>query len=336
MRTTIRQQTLGLAFFLAIASPAAAAENDKRSIVGVDAKLLSDPPKYRPTGERVAFGSIVDVLEEKKTLNGWHAKIRLVGESKPLGWIETKGNLGHVKEFDPSMKPSDAVALVDSLSGLDRLMAAMYNTRGRYLKERAKELGAAPADLAAVLRVESSGRAFDDDGHPIMRFENHVFYRNWGEKHKDVFDRHFTFDQKTRYKNHTFRKNPEAVRSAFHLDNRKEREVLAFARNLDDTAALLSASYGAAQVMGFNHRKIGYKDVQSMYQAFNAGIKPQLDGMIAYIKATPLCMEGLKNRDYFKFATGYNGKGKENDYAPKIKAAAESYAKVTKGKKEVE
>ena len=336
MRMKMRHCSLGLAIFLAIASPVFADEGDKRSIVGVDAKLLSDPPKSRPTGERVPFGAIVEVLEEKKTLNGWHAKIKLVGDNKPLGWIETKGNLGHVKEFDPSMKPSDAVALVDSFDALDRIMACMYNTRGRYLKERAKELGAVPADLAAVLRVESSGRAFDDDGYPIMRFENHVFYRNWGEKHKDVFDKHFTFDQKTRHKNHTFRKNPEAVRSAFHLDNRREREVLAFARNLDDTAALLSASYGAAQVMGFNHKKIGYKDVQSMYAAFNAGIRPQLDGMIAYIKATPLCMEGLKNRDYFKFATGYNGKGKENDYARKIKAAAESYAKVTKGKTEAE
>src|SRR5262249_11615657 len=121
--------------------------------------------------------------------------------------------------------------------------------------------------------------------------------------------------------------------ATFHLDNTKELKVLSFARSLDDTAALLSASYGAAQVMGFNHKLLGYPTVQAMHKDFSQGIRPQLDGMISYIKNTKACMEGIHERDYYKFAGGYNGKGKEADYSKKIREAAESYAKVTKGKK---
>jgi hypothetical protein len=309
----------------------AALAGEPRSVTGMSAMIRTDPPGFKATKERAPYGAVVEIVEEKTAGKEAFAKIKMKGESEPLGWVSVNGNLGHVKEFDPSMKPTDAVD-VNALEGIDLVMASIYNARGKYLKEEAAKLGAAPADLAAVLNVESRGRGFDDKGNPITRFENHVFFRNWGMKHKAKYDRHFTFDQNPKYKGHTFRKSETGKFATFHLDNAKEMEVLAFARSLDDTAALLSASYGAAQVMGFNHKKIGYDDVQTMHRRFSAGIRPQLDGMIAYIKNTPLCMDGLKNRDYVKFARGYNGAGKEQDYAPKIQAASEAYAKVAKGK----
>ena len=68
------------------------------------------------------------------------------------------------------------------------------------------------------------------------------------------FDKHFTFDPRPPTKGHTFRKGEtRAICDSFHLNNAKELKVLAFASSLDETAALQSASYGAAQVMGFNH-----------------------------------------------------------------------------------
>jgi hypothetical protein len=321
--------TAAAAFLIAIDRAAVAGET--RAVVGMSASLHSDP-KEKATADRAPYGAVVEVVESKTVGKERFAKIRLAGESKPLGWIKTAGNLGHVKEFDPAMKPSDAVP-IDRLDGLELTMASIYNTRGRYLKEQATKLGAAPADLAAVLLVESRGRGFDDQGNPITRFENHQFFRRWGEKHKAKFDNHFTFDPTTKYKGHTFRRDESEQFATFHLDNAKEMKVLAFARSLDDTAALLSASYGAAQVMGFNHKVLGYSNVQAMHQDFTRGIRPQLDGMIAYIRSTKLCVDGLHNRDYVKFARGYNGAGKESQYAPKIREASESYVKVTKGKK---
>jgi hypothetical protein len=298
----------------------------------MSATLLSDPPDFKKTSERAPYGAVVEILENKTVGQGRFAKIQIADHSKPLGWVKVEGNLGHVKEFDPTMKPTDAVS-VKGFEGLDLSMASIYNTRGRYLKEQSDKLGAKPADLAAVLLVESRGRGFDDRGNPITRFENHVFFRRWGDKHKSDFDKHFTFDPMTKYKGHTFRKDDTESFSTFHLDNAKEMKVLSFARSLDDTAALQSASYGAAQVMGFNHKTLGYPTVQAMHKDFSLGIRPQLDGMISYIKNNKLCMEGIRERDYFKFAGGYNGKGKEADYSKKIREAAESYAKVTRGMK---
>jgi hypothetical protein len=314
-------------WLILVAAPSNA--GDLKAVVGMSATLYPDPSAPTATAARAPYGATVEILDEKTLGKERFHKVRLP-DGKPLGWLKAS-DLGHTKEFDPSMKPSDAVN-VDGLTGLDLTMASIYNARGKYLKEQAAKLAAAPADLAAVLLVESRGRGFDSGGNLVTRFENHVFFRRWGDKHKDVFDQHFTFDSQTKYKGHTFRKTASGDFATFHLNNGKELEVLAFARSLDDTAALESASYGAPQIMGFNHAKIGYKDVQSMVKQFHSGIRPQLDGMIAFIRNTKLCMEGLKNRDYVKFATGYNGKGKENDYAPKIRTAAESYTRVTKGR----
>jgi hypothetical protein len=331
MKTSLAPLTVfTVAGLILVASAAQTVGAETKAVVGMSAFLVSEPPELKKTDVRAPYGAVVEILEEKGVGKERVAKTRVVGQSKPLGWIKVEGNLGHVKEFDPAMKPSDSVA-VKGLEGLDLTMASIYNARGRYLKEQAAKLGAAPADLAAVLLVESRGRGFDDRGNPITRFENHVFFRRWGDKHKSEFDKHFTFDSTTKYKGHTFRKSESDSFETFHLDNSKEMKVLAFARSLDDTAALQSASYGAAQVMGFNHKTLGYQTVQTMHKDFTLGIRPQLDGMIAYIKNTKACMEGLRERDYFKFAGGYNGKGKEADYSKKIREASESYAKVTKG-----
>ncbi|MBK7823652.1 N-acetylmuramidase domain-containing protein [Nannocystis sp.] len=51
--------------------------------------------------------------------------------------------------------------------------------------------------------------------------------------------------------------------------------------------------------------------------------------MFSFIKRNPTCLAGLKAKDYVKFATGYNGSGKAADYAQKLKAAADAYARVT-------
>jgi len=315
---------------LIVAAPAAVA-GEVRAVVGMSAFLYGEPTG-KPTSERAPYGAVVEILDTKAAGKERFARIRAVGQSKPLGWVKTAGNLGHFKEFDAAMTPTDAIE-VAKLEGLELTMASIYNVRGRYLKEQATKLGASPSDLAAVLLVESRGRGFDDQGNPITRFENHQFFRRWGEKHKSTFDKHFTFDPMVKYKGHTFRKDESEPFATFHLDNAKEMKVLAFARSLDDTAALLSASYGAAQVMGFNHKTLGYPNVQAMHKDFTLGIRPQLDGMIVYIRNTKLCMDGLHERDYIKFARGYNGAGKESQYAPKIREALASYAKVSKGMK---
>jgi hypothetical protein len=114
-------------------------------------------------------------------------------------------------------------------------------------------------------------------------------------------------EAKSGWKGHQWRKEETAAWEACHKNQAQEWDVLTFARTLDETAALKSASYGAGQIMGFNHKTVGYADVQTMVKKFDEGIKPQLDAILAFIKANKLCMQGLKADDYVMFARGYNG-----------------------------
>src|SRR5262245_30248649 len=128
----------------------------------------------------VPYGTVVVVVDEKSVGGKDYVKVRLRDEPKTeFGWI-AKSGLGSIKEFDPATMPEDRVD-DQKLTGTKALMAAIYNTRGKYLKEQADALGVSPAALAAVLKVESGGRAFGTDGRTIICFENHVFWNSWRE-----------------------------------------------------------------------------------------------------------------------------------------------------------
>jgi hypothetical protein len=78
-----------------------------------------------------------------------------------------------------------------------------------------------PATVA-VLAVESRGQGFGLDGRMIIRFENHVFWRQWGKDNNDVFDEHFRFNPTKRWTNHEFRENPDEGWNRFHGNQKQE------------------------------------------------------------------------------------------------------------------
>lgn len=324
--------TLG-AVLLAACVPSAGAEQPATfAVIDMNAAVRSDPPKLAPTGKRVPYGATVVVLEESTADGKTYVKVQQKDGAKTVfGWT-AKTSLGSPKEFDPAMVPDDAVD-VEKLKGIDLVMGSIYNARGKYLFEQAKALEAAPAALAAVLKVESGGRGFGPDGRAIVRFENHTFWGQWGKSNKDTFDTHFKFNADKGWLGHQWRKTADGPWVGGHKNQAGEWEVLEFAQTLDRSAALKSASYGAGQIMGFNHKTVGCATVEEMVKKFDQGIGPQLDGIIAFIKSHPKCLKGLKENDYTQFAECYNGRGKAAEYGGHIKDAAEAYARVTKGKK---
>ncbi len=268
MRTILAILFVALLASLMTSATPALAEESTCSITATDAFLMSDPPELKATSTRLPFGALVDVVEERTESGKAYVKVNEHGGAmQALGWT-AKSNLGSVKEFDPAMKPEDAIDL-DKLVGIELLMACTYNARGKYLKEKAAEIGVNGSALAAVLKVESSGHGFGNDGRTIIRFENNIFRNQWGRDHAETFDKHFKFDA----------------------------------------------------------------DVESMVKKFDEGIKPQLDAIVAFIKANNLCLNGLKANDYVMFARGYNGAGKAADYGAKIQAGVAAYKKVANGKK---
>ncbi|RZK45517.1 MAG: N-acetylmuramidase family protein, partial [Pedobacter sp.] len=114
----------------------------------------------------------------------------------------------------------------------------------------------------------------------------------------------------------------ERIRPYYKLN---QHERLAKAIRINETAALKSASWGAFQIMGFNHEKCGFKSVQEFVKAMEKDEYSQLDSFCKYLCATHLDVN-LKNLDWKGFARGYNGPDYvKNQYDTKLAKAYQTY-----------
>jgi len=151
----------------------------------------------------------------------------------------------------------------------------------------AATLGCTPAAIRAVVEVESKG-GFLPDGRPRILFERHKFSaftgHCWDATHPAV----------------------SARTPGGYLGGQREYDRLGEALALNRAAALKSASWGAFQLMGFNHALAGHADVESFVAAIVSGHPAQLAAFVAFITATGLA-PALATADWPAFARGYNG-----------------------------
>jgi uncharacterized protein YgiM (DUF1202 family) len=212
--------------------------------------------------------------------------------------------------------------------GIDRtkrpwVAARIWNENGRLIEALAQRYDIPVGAVIGVIGTESAGKFFDaNTGKLTVRFEVHQFHKYWGKLNQGLFDRHFQFQS---WKNHKFRSSVDVEWDWVHTTQTREHEVLAFARMLDDTAALKSISMGGAQVMGFNYARLGYESVQQMYDAFARSSHAQILGLFDFVKganATSDAIEALRKRDFFTFASHYNGSGLEAVYEERMGSIA--------------
>lgn len=220
---------------------------------------------------------------------------------------------------DEIAAPADRqIMLGPNASGTERLLASVWNRYGSVLLEHARRLQIDPALAAALLAAESNGNGFSNDGRLLIRFENHIFYHYWGKQHQAQYFAHFTFDADASWRDHRWRPDPTAPWQACHLDDQSiEWQVFSFARQLDETAALLSISMGLAQVMGFNYAAVGFSSVQAMFQAYSSGIVNQIAGVFRFLETNNL-VQAARAGEYHTVARGYNGPGDVDAYASKL------------------
>lgn len=205
-----------------------------------------------------------------------------------------------------------------------------------------------PAVAVAVLCVESRGRGFARNGRMIIRFENHIFWRYWGKSHPSLFFDHFRFDPRKRWRGHKFRKTQKFEWTNFHQKGQTgEWQVFEFARSKHQRFSMYSVSVGMPQIMGFNHKKIGYKSVKKMFDSFARSERNQIIGLFDFISArgaTPAGGQGsaygraglgsnltvaLRKKNFFTFAKLYNGPGKARIYADRMKRYYELFNKLS-------
>lgn len=163
----------------------------------------------------------------------------------------------------------------------------------------ARSVGVLPSIVFALYQVESIGVGSLPDGRPVILFERHKFYQfvksRLGERTAEEW--------KSKYPNLC---HPTWSQSAYKGEE-GEWTRLEQARTLDATCALMSASWGLFQIMGFNFALAGYKDVQSFVEAMIASERNHLNAVVMFIKNQPAFFNALKSRDYNTIARLYNG-----------------------------
>lgn len=164
----------------------------------------------------------------------------------------------------------------------------------------ARLIGCTPAEIKAVWKVEAAGRPFRGDGSVERRFEPHKF----PSRHWDRIGFHV-------------RKGEAPWRASVRMSN--DRMFLA-AYEIDPEAALLASSWGAPQIMGFNHQDAGHASARSMVSAMATGEASHLRAFTSLVTAWGLST-AIRARDWETFARRYNGPGQVPTYAARLRAA---------------
>ncbi len=168
-----------------------------------------------------------------------------------------------------------------------------------------KELGCPPSMVHALSLKETKGKPFLPDGRPVILFERHQFYKRM--KDRALAAKLAETERDICHPSMKNFKNANAVDR--YQGGVKEWDFLERAMRYDRKAALESASYGQFQVMGFNAVPIGYKTVDEFVELQGQDVYQHLEAMVRFIKATPLALRGMRNKNFQQVAEGYNGKG---------------------------
>lgn len=195
----------------------------------------------------------------------------------------------------------------------------MSKVTNELIRTVANRLELEPALLKAIQVVESGNRdGFLPDGKPVILFEGHIMYR---EFHKKFPERDLGY----LCKNYSSVFYPKWDKSKY-MGGIGEWNRLNLARKLDEECALLSASWGMFQIMGFNFKLCGCRDVFEFVRKMAESNEMQLE-LMYFFMANSGCLEYLmKEKDWVGFAKKYNGPGyAQNAYDQKLRNAYENF-----------
>jgi peptidoglycan hydrolase-like protein with peptidoglycan-binding domain len=186
---------------------------------------------------------------------------------------------------------------------MTRFIGAAAPLTAQGIEACADTLSVRPAEIWAVLKVETRGCGYFADRRPVILFERHIFSR----RTEGRFDKQAPDIS-----------NPKAGGYAGGV---AEYERLERALALDEQAALTSASWGLGQVMGFHASDLGYGSVEQFVGRMMVSEDEQLGALAAFIRKNGL-EKALREHDWAAFARGYNGSGyAKNQYDKKLAAA---------------
>jgi hypothetical protein len=229
------------------------------------------------------------------------------------------------------LAPNNPIAVDRHWPATRRALAGTYNRLGGLIGALARQTGIEMPAVLAIWQIESGGRQHTP-GRAIIRFENHLFFRRWGQANQGLYDQHFRHGGRAGqpdkpWRGHQFRESPSATFEPVHSGQSTEYRVLEFASRLGgQDMALLSISIGGPQIVISNHRLIGYTSPRAMHDAFQADERAHVLGFFDFCrhKAAPNrgdLLRYLSARRWPDFAHYYNGSGQVAAYAGRIEQA---------------
>jgi hypothetical protein len=256
-----------------------------------------------------------DVLLVKRLLSKFGYELTLNGEADAA----LNSAIGKFQsDYLPTAKSDERIDPAgqtwNTLIGIGRVKGS--------LDELAKKYDLEPAVILAIQSVESGNNGYLPDGRPKILFEGHIFWRMLKAAGKNPADyvkgnEDILFEKSDRSK---------------YTKGASEYARLEKAEKIDRVAALKSASWGEFQIMGFNHKTVGYPDVDSFVESISQPGAGQIRAVLTFMdnnKLLPL-VRG-PNKQWAKFAAAYNGAGyKKNQYDVKLQKAYDRFSKISK------
>lgn len=200
-----------------------------------------------------------------------------------------------------------------SLTSQDYAQAAQALSRS--------DLPVPPAAVQAVAEVEAPQGGFDTTGQPRILFEGHQFSRLTN----GIYDKAYPDISYPSWDRSKYAKGPTP-----DARNAAEHARLQKAVQLQRNAALMAASWGRFQLMGFNYEACGFPSLQSFINAMYASEGAQLQAFVVFLQrdrggeGARRLRQALKTGDWGPFAQFYNGPGyKDNRYDERLAQAFE-------------
>lgn len=181
----------------------------------------------------------------------------------------------------------------------------------------AATMGIELAAMRAVTTVEAREFGFFKNGFPVILFERHKFYTNLKVSRGEAYANKISALRGDIC-------NPDA---GGYLGKEAEIRRLDAAIGIDEAAALMSASWGLFQIMGFNYKLCGYPSVQAFVKDMKESEDFHLTAFAKFVMGQPGLLNALKAKNWALFASMYNGKNYAiNQYDKKLAAAYRLYA----------
>jgi N-acetylmuramidase/Family of unknown function (DUF5675) len=170
--------------------------------------------------------------------------------------------------------------------------------------------------IKAFIKVESGRAGFDSKtGKVTIRFEPKQFLkRKFGGQ---LVGAEYAVNAKgERY-----------IRETGHKDQATEWATFEQARQINEEAAYQCTSWGAMQVMGFNHASGGYRSAKEMAQSYGQSEENQIRGALNFIRSNKPLERAIRGLNFRNTAYYYNGPDYEKgNYHVKIEKAYRMYA----------